>query len=318
MGLDLFGGMFGGGGGGGGDMLGGLLGGFQGSGGLLGSGSMLAPIGSMLGKPDPEKIASEERQAMQALAQQLIGMAQQEQARRLTLQDPLRAQLFGGTVGPPTGPAGSAGTALGAAAQRGGGGGGFGMGDLMSHLQPGTGLGFFPGGGPLGAFLGKPSGAAPPAPAVSGTGKPTITGTPGGGQIPTFLATGVLPPALQAPFQLQSEAIASQGQQARQDLLGRVPARGGEMNQLLAQQRLSEAQQQAQIPLASLPLRQQLFNDTLRAALGQEFPVSQTLAGANAPLRGSGQLHLGAWDLNMKFKENIASMAGFAGGIMGG
>ena len=130
------------------------------------------------------------------------------------------------------------------------------------------------------------------------------------GDFPTFLDTGELPTALRAPYQLHSEGIAQQGQQAREGIVKNVGARGGQLTQLLGEQRLSEAQQQAQIPLLEQPLREALFQQALGTAVGNDFPIV-TGFGVSGQVRHAGE------SLNLQFKDQLLSAAG-AGAALGG
>lgn len=122
------------------------------------------------------------------------------------------------------------------------------------------------------------------------------------GDVGQFLATGEIPVSLRVPYQLHSEAIAQQGQNAREDIVRTVGARGGQLRELLGEQRLSEAQQQAQIPLREAPLRQSLFQQALGTAVGQEFPIVPGF-GVAGQIRGTGE------ELNLEFKSNLISLA---------
>jgi hypothetical protein len=230
----------GGGGGGGGKSKGGKSTGGQGGGsdqkGQKSGGGILDTlgIGGLLGKPDVA--------AFEDTAAALEGISALEHARRLGLQEPLRARLFGGSV------------------DVGGSGG-----DHFRNFQ---------------------------------------------GDFPRFLDTGELPTALRAPYQLHSEAIAQQGQQARGDIVRNVGARGGQLTQLLGQQRLSEAQQQAQIPLLEQPLREALFQQALGTAVGNDFPVVQGFGT-------SGQIRYGGEELNLQFKSQLLSAASLGVGAGG-
>ena len=188
-------------------------------------------IGGLLGKPDVA--------AFEDTAHAVEAISALEHARRLDLQEPLRARLFGGQVD------------VGGEA-----------GDHFRNFR---------------------------------------------GDFPHFLDTGELPVSLRAPYQLHSEGIAQQGQQARGDIVRNVGARGGQLTNLLAQQRLSEAQQQAQIPLLEQPLREALFQQALGTAVGNDFPIVQGF-GVSGSVRHAGEA------LNLEFKQNLISVAGLAAG----
>lgn len=121
----------------------------------------------------------------------------------------------------------------------------------------------------------------------------TLFGGPEGeGDLGTFLTTGELPVSLRTPFTATQEAIAEQGQNVRQDIVSRVGARGGQLRNLLTRQRLSEARQQAQLPLLEQPLRNALFQQALGTAVGQEFPIVSGFGTAGNLLGLSGHLDL--------------------------
>jgi hypothetical protein len=132
------------------------------------------------------------------------------------------------------------------------------------------------------------------------------------GAIPSFLRTGEIPEPLAVPYQLHHEAIAQQGQQAREDIVRSVGARGGQLKDLLGEQRLSEAMQRARVPLLEADLRNALFQQALGTAVGQEFPIVQGFGTA-------GDIQFQGEDLNLRFKEQFTSNLGFAaGGGFGG
>jgi hypothetical protein len=134
-----------------------------------------------------------------------------------------------------------------------------------------------------------------------------FTGQRTRGAFAEFLQEGTLPVSLQMPYQLYNEALASQGQQARQNIIARSGARGGQLTDLLAQANLAEAQSRAQIPLLEGDVRNALFQQALGTAVGQEFPVVQGFGTA-------GNIAYQGEDLNLRFKEQFTSNIGFAAG----
>lgn len=131
------------------------------------------------------------------------------------------------------------------------------------------------------------------------------------GEFGRFLSSGQLPEALRVPFTATQEAIAEQGANVREDIVSRVGARGGQLRELLTQQRLSEARQQAQLPLLEQPIRNALFQQALGTAVGQEFPIVPGFGVA-------GNLFGTAEGLQLAFKENIANAAGGVSGFAAG
>lgn len=104
----------------------------------------------------------------------------------------------------------------------------------------------------------------------------------GPGQLLSFLETGALPEALDIPFTATRENLEDQFSVAREQLLSTIPARGGQLNALLAELGTSRARAVGELPLRALPLRESLFNQALQIAAGSPVQAASVLGQAGA------------------------------------
>jgi hypothetical protein len=116
----------------------------------------------------------------------------------------------------------------------------------------------------------------------------------------------VLPEPLRLPYQLYNEDLALQGRAAREDIRRTIGARGGQLTDLLAENRLAEAMARAKIPLQEGPIRTGLFNTLLGASLdtGSSSPA--------AGLQAVTQAQVAAQQQQAQGKDTLGTIGGLA------
>lgn len=136
-----------------------------------------------------------------------------------------------------------------------------------------------------------------------------------GGLFPEFLETGELPTALQPDisFAPVREAIEAQFANARENIIGRTPARGGQLNALLAANENARAQAVGALELdealLDVNLRQNLFNTGLNVAFG--FP-STTVGGLSSSAASFSAAASRAAALEAQREQEALGLLGFA------
>lgn len=104
----------------------------------------------------------------------------------------------------------------------------------------------------------------------------------GTGQIPDFLNTGELPLSLDMPFTATRENLEDQFGVAREQVLRGVPARGGQLNSILADLESGRARAVGELPLRELPIRQNLFSQAMQIASGSPVQAAGIAGSAGA------------------------------------
>jgi hypothetical protein len=108
--------------------------------------------------------------------------------------------------------------------------------------------------------------------------------------VPSFLQTGQLPLALNVPFTSVRENLEDQFGVARENILSRIPMRGGQLYQSLADVEHQRARAIGQIPMLELPTRQTLFSQALQAATQSPIEAAGQLGGIAGQLAGLNQI----------------------------
>lgn len=158
-----------------------------------------------------------------------------------------------------------------------------------------------------------------------GATEPTLRQFFGGGNrrgiFPQFLETGELPAALDLdlPFGAVREGLEDQFSVARQNIINRTPARGGQLSELLAENEQQRAQAIGTIGLdqafAEANIRQGLFTQGFNTAFG--FP-SVSLAGLGSAAGSFSAAANRAAQQQLAREEQAFSNIGLIAGLAAG
>lgn len=144
------------------------------------------------------------------------------------------------------------------------------------------------------------------------------------GQLADFVRTGEAPQAISPVFgklyRTGREDLESQYNRAREDIVERIPLRGGQLNQELADLEQSRAAQVGRLETdIEAPLRTQLYQAAMGIGFGQPPTVLQGLQGAGGLFGNLGRTWQGEQlERERRSKEEGQQIGRMIGGGFGG